>query len=85
MVQLMIGSRVAGSVTETRSSYRVMARLGRPFDPVVAPKDSRELSFEINGKAITEMRFEAERLVERNGGLDLRNFDPAKAIIFRKR
>lgn len=55
------------------------------FGPVAVPKGSRDLSFEIDGKAITEMRFEAERMAERNGALELRKFDPAKAVIFMKR
>ena len=50
-----------------------------PLDP-----KSSDFEFEVNGRAIMEMRFEGEVLTIKEGYLELRKFDPDKPQKFRK-
>ncbi|WP_155121304.1 hypothetical protein [Bryobacter aggregatus] len=58
---------------------------GVEFGPIPVAKGMRDFVFAIDGNAIQEMRFEAERLVHHNGMLELRKFDPAKPSIYRRK
>ena len=58
---------------------------GFECDPIALAPDKNDFVFDIDGKGIMEMRFDGDRLEIGANSLQMKKFDPARPVVYKKR
>ena len=58
---------------------------GFECDPIAMAADKNDFVFDIDGKGIMEMRFDGDRLEVGANSLEMKKFDPARPVVYKKR